>query len=181
MEIFLIYTCVCVCERSSDCGLSITCHVIQVKETMKNKEQYHSNLQRKCYTICFTHNKEKITFPQDNNSKHYSESCQNTTSQKSNKILKIRIWPPQSLELSPIELVWDELDGRIRCEFPNNDSELFQCLKNTWEGLLSTFFQNYFERMLKICKAVIKAGGGFIGENKIWCYCTFFLKSNADF
>ena len=57
----------------------------------------------------------------------------------------------------------------------------FPDLKNVREGLLSTFFQKLPERMLRICNAVIKAGGGFIDENKIFNFffivkCLFLVK-----
>ena len=85
---------------------------------------------------------------------------------KRNKILEIMTLLPQSPDLSSIELVRDELDQRDQREYPKNETELFQCLKNTWEGLLSTyFFKNCWKFLPRICKAVIKAGDGFSDKN----------------
>ena len=67
-----------------------------------------------------------------------------------------------------------ELDRRVWREYPKSENELFQCLKNAWEGLPFYFFQKMFERMPRICKTLIKAGGCFDYKNKIWC-CSMVL------
>ena len=70
-----------------------------------------------------------------------------------------------------IELKWDELDGRIRREYQKSDHVPFHFLKNSWEGLLSTFLA---KKKIRICKAVIKTDGGFISKKKyksvIWLF-----------
>lgn len=53
---------------------------------------------------------------------------------------------------------------------PKNKSEPFQYLKNLWQRLPSTFvFSKTVGKNGKICKAVMKTGGGFIDKknNKI--------------
>ena len=51
------------------------------------------------------------------------------------------------------------------------------------------FFQKLLERILRICKVVIKANGSLTDENKIWCFymiifffskCLFFIKIKAN-
>ena len=49
-------------------------------------------------------------------------------------------WPPQSTNLNPIEMVWDELDCRVNKKQPT--------------------------RMPRVCKDVIKAKGGYFEESK---------------
>ena len=68
------------------------------------------------------------------------------------------IWLFQPPDLSPCKLVLDELNKRVQREYPKSENELFQCCKNLWNGLLSTFFQKVSERLLRIFKAVIKEG-----------------------
>ena len=50
----------------------------------------------------------KIYLQPDNEPKHASKLCKNYLANKEQaKFLLIMTWPPQSCELSPIELVWD--------------------------------------------------------------------------
>lgn len=143
--------------------------LIEVKGIMK-KEQYHSILERHAIPSGLRLLGKNFIFQQDNDPKHSSKLCKNyLESKQKNKTLEIMSWPPQSPDLSPIELAWDELDRKVRESFPlpKNKRELFQSLTNAWEGLPSTFFEKLLKRMPRICKAVIKARGGFIDEDKI--------------
>ena len=143
--------------------------LIEVKGIMK-KEQYHSILERHAIPSGLCYLGKNFTFQQGNDPKHSSKLCKNyLESKQKNKTLEITSWPPQSLDLSPIELAWDELNRKVRESFllPKNKRKLFQSLTNAWEGLPSTFFEKLLKRMPRICKAVIKARGGFIDEDKI--------------
>ena len=76
-------------------------------------------------------------------------------------------WPPQSPDLSSIELAWDELDRKVRSRRSRNEKELFEYLKSEWEQLPSAYFKKLLQRLPRICKAVIKARGGYFDESKI--------------
>ena len=76
-------------------------------------------------------------------------------------------WPPRSPDLSPIELAWDELDRKVRSRRFRNEKELFKYLKSEWEQLTSAYFKKLLQRLPQICKAVIKARGGYFDESKI--------------
>ena len=54
-------------------------------------------------------------FPQDNDPKHTSRICRNYLRSKEDKdLLKIMDWPPQSPDINPIEILWDEIDRQVR-------------------------------------------------------------------
>lgn len=65
-------------------------------------------------------------------------------------------WPPQSPHLSPIELAWDELYQQVQDEHSANEMELFEWLKQCWEGL-----KRRYNILLQICAAMTKARGGY--------------------
>jgi transposase len=67
-------------------------------------------------------------------------------------VLHQMTWPPQSSDLNPIEMVWDELDRRVREKKPTSDQH---------SSLI-------WLRECKVCKAVIKAKGGYFEESQIY-------------
>ena len=46
-------------------------------------------------------------------------------------------WPPQSPDLNPIELLWEELDRPVRDLKPTNLPGLWDCLKEAWNNIPS--------------------------------------------
>ena len=53
-------------------------------------------------------------FQQDNDPKQSSRLCKDyLTKKESDGVLHQMTWPPQSPDLNPIEMVWDELDRSI--------------------------------------------------------------------
>lgn len=50
---------------------------------------------------------------------------------KGSNVLKIMKWPPQRPEVNRIELLWNEVDGRIR--FANPNCEL--CCTKEWDHI----------------------------------------------
>ena len=63
-------------------------------------------------------------------------------------------WPAQLADLNPIELVWIELDRKVRAKQSTSVAHLWQLLQESWTELSSVLLQSLGERMPGICEAV---------------------------
>ena len=72
-------------------------------------------------------------------------------------------WPPQSHNLNPIEMVWDELDCRVNEKQPTSAQHMWKRIK--------AFQVKLVERMPSVNKAVIKANGGYFEESQVYNIC----------
>jgi hypothetical protein len=73
---------------------------------------------------------------------------------ESDGVLHQMTWPPQSPDLNPIEMVWDEMDRRVKEKDPTTCGNSFKTTGKAFQVKL-------VERMPRVCKAVIKAKGGY--------------------
>ena len=80
--------------------------------------------------------------------------------------LNIMEWPPQSPDLNPIEILWEELDRHVRDLKPTSLPGLWNCLNEAWNNIPAQTLQKQIERMPKLCAAVIKSKGGHFQENR---------------
>lgn len=109
-----------------------------------------------------------FTFQQDNDPKHSAKLCRGYVQDlDENGTLSNMVWPAQSPDLNPIELLWDELDRNTRQMRPQNHKHLWECLQTAWKQITSDTLKKLIERMPRICKAVIKANGGYFEESKV--------------
>ena len=69
-------------------------------------------------------------------------------------------WPLQSPDLNPIEMVWDE-SGE------GNAANKCSACGNSFKTVGKAFLMKLVERMPRVCKAVIKAKGGYFEETQI--------------
>ena len=76
-------------------------------------------------------------------------------------------WPAQSPDLNPIELVWDELDRRVKAKQPTSATHLWELLQQSWEELSEEYLIFIVERTPRMCSAVRSAKGAYFDESKV--------------
>lgn len=50
-------------------------------------------------------------------------------------------WPPQSPDINPIELLWEELDRRIQKMYVTSEKTLWESLNRAWNDLQKEILQ----------------------------------------
>ncbi|CAJ0967019.1 unnamed protein product [Ranitomeya imitator] len=100
---------------------------------------------------------------EDNDPKHTSRLCKGyLTKKESDGVLRQMTWPPQSPDLNPIEMVWGELDRRVKAKGPTSAKHLWELLQDCWKTIPGDYLLKLIKRMPRVCKAVIKAKGGYL-------------------
>ena len=93
--------------------------------------------------------------------KHTSRLCKGYLTKKEGDGVQHQMtWPPQSPDLNPMEMVWDEMDRRVKAKGPTSAQHLWELLKNYWKSTSGDDLMKLNERMPRVCKTVIKAKGG---------------------
>ena len=133
-----------------------------------NQHGYHSILQWHAIPSGLRLVGPSFIFQQDNDRKHTSELCKGyLTKKESDGVLHQMTWPPQSPDLNPIEMVWDEMDRRVKAKGPTSAQHLWELLQDCWKTISGDYLMKLIERKPRVCKAVIKAKGGCFEESKI--------------
>jgi transposase len=57
------------------------------------------------------------------------------TKKKSDGVLHQMTWLPQSPDLNPIEMVWDELDRRVKEKQPTSAQHMWEFLQEFWKSI----------------------------------------------
>jgi hypothetical protein len=98
-------------------------------------------------------------FHHDNARYHLARVCQDFLNQNHIRVLP---WPALSPDLSPIELLLDELGRRVRHRL--NPPETLQWLRDAlvheWNNIPSAFIQRLIGSMRRRCEAVVAARDG---------------------
>ncbi|CAH2253483.1 Hypothetical predicted protein [Pelobates cultripes] len=75
--------------------------------------------------------------------------------------ITVLAWPPYSLDMSPIEHVWDTLDRHIpQCvPGPANIQQLRKAIEEEWTNIPQTTINNLVNSMRRRCVALREANG----------------------
>lgn len=141
--------------------------LVQIRGILK-KEGYRDILENNMLPSGLRVVGEQFVLMQDNDPKHSSKLCRGYVQELEDRgVLKNMVWPPQSPDLNPIELLWDELDRIIRQSCPSSEKHLWTLLHDAWSHLQSETLTKLVSRMPRLCQAVIKANGGYFDEKTV--------------
>ncbi|KAI1002867.1 hypothetical protein K3495_g5336 [Podosphaera aphanis] len=139
--------------------------MVQVVGKM-NTQQYISILQED-FTLCMEAASlledmpptDQLIFQQHNDPKHTARA---TTSFLRSRNIKCLDWPAQSLDLNPIEHLWEEMKRRLWTYYepPKGVGELWQRVQREWALIPSSTCHNLIESMAMRIEAVLAAKGG---------------------
>jgi hypothetical protein len=76
-----------------------------------------------------------FVFQKNNEQKHTSRLCKGYLTKESDGVQYQMTWPPQSPELNPIEMFWDELDCRVKENQPTSARHMWELLQDCWKGI----------------------------------------------
>ena len=133
-------------------------------EGIIKKEQYKTILENNAIPSGLRTIGRGFVFMQDNNPKHTSKLCMNyIKEQEGNGVLKNMTWP----DLNPIELLWEELDRKVRQKCPTSKEQLWQILEESWLLITTEIMNKIINSMPRIAKKVIKTRGLFFDEKTV--------------
>jgi hypothetical protein len=108
-----------------------------------------------------------FVFQQNNDPTHLKLCKGYFTKKESDGVLHQMSWPPQS-PYNPIEMVWDELDRRLKEKQPTSAQHLWELLQDCQKSIPGGNLMKLVERMPRECKAIIKAKGGYFNKKMIF-------------
>ncbi len=122
-----------------------------------NAQRYHDEMLRPV-VVPFIHDHHHM-LQHDNARPHVARIC---TQFLKAKIIPVLAWPAYSPDMSPIEHVWDALDGRIRqhVPVPANIQQLCTAIEEEWTNITQATINNLINSMQRRCGAMREANGG---------------------
>ncbi|KAF7666055.1 hypothetical protein LDENG_00118340 [Lucifuga dentata] len=107
-------------------------------------------------------------FQQDNAPYHTAKIVQEWF-EEHDKEFKVLTWPPNSLDLNPIEHLWDLLEKQVQSMDgpPHNLQDLKDLLLTSWCQIPQDTFRSLVEFMPQWVRAVLAARGGLVADQCI--------------
>uniref|UniRef100_A0A8C7WU98 Tc1-like transposase DDE domain-containing protein n=1 Tax=Oryzias sinensis TaxID=183150 RepID=A0A8C7WU98_9TELE len=125
-------------------------------EGILNQHGYHSILQRHAIPSGLRLVGPSFIFQQDNDPKHTSRLCKDyLTKKESDGVLHQTTWPPQSPDLNPIQMVWNELDRRVKAKGPTSAKHLWELLQDCWKTISGHYLLKLIKRMSRAVVVVL--------------------------
>jgi transposase len=112
---------------------------------------------------------DRWTFMQDNDPKHSSNLIKNYLQNKvsHNDRIQLMKWPPQSPDLNPLELLWEECDREVKKRKPSNLTELENVVREVWTTMPAEKINKLIGRLPALCKETLKVEGGYFIEKNV--------------
>ena len=119
------------------CGsfaIDTVCDWFRIQGTL-NQHVYHSILQK--YAIPFGLCLVGLSFVFNRTmTQHTSRLCKgHLTKKESDWGLHQMTWPPQSPDLNPFEMVWDQLDCRVKEKQPTSAHCMWELFQDCWKSI----------------------------------------------
>ena len=133
--------------------------LVWVKGIMK-KEQHKWILQQNAFLFGLRLIGNWFVFQQDYDPKHSLKLCRSYSEHKETKgVLKNMVWPPQSPDFNPVELLWEELDRNVCSCCPSSQEDIRKALQENWNNISQDTMDKLIVRMPKLVKKSNKMQG----------------------
>jgi hypothetical protein len=74
-------------------------------------------------------------------------------------------WPPHSLELSPIEMLWSLIKRRLKGRRFENENELFIAIETAWNEVPMSVINNLVERLKARLQVCLELAGEYLNDH----------------
>ena len=96
---------------------------------------YHSILQRYAIPSGLRLVALSFVFSTEQWPKTHLQGCKGYLTKESYGVLHQITWPPLSPDLNPIEMVWEELDRRVKEKQPTSAQHMWKQLQDCWQSV----------------------------------------------
>ena len=126
--------------------------LFKIEDTL-NQHGYHSILQLRAIPSGLHLVGPLVIVQQDSDPKHTSRLWKvYLTKKESDGVLRQMTWPPQSPDLIPVEMVWDETDNRVKAKSSTSARHLWELHQDCRKTIAGEDLMKLIERMSRVCK-----------------------------